>query len=93
MGLWCSVSHMVACSVFYKANVIGDHDTFEVSITNHYEGKEWLRLQVQNSGNFKTDSSLHTSVFGGINYPFISEYVKMLLLSDFTNSSAILQGE
>ena len=27
MGLWCSVSHMVACSVFYKANVIGDHDT------------------------------------------------------------------
>ena len=68
MGLWCSVSHMIACSVFYKANVIGDHDTFEVSVTNHYEGKDWLRLQVQNSGNFKTDSSLYTYVFGGINY-------------------------
>ena len=68
MGLWCSVPHMIACSVFYRANVIGDHDTFEVSVTNHYEGNDWLRLQVQNSGNFKTDSSLYTYVFGGINY-------------------------
>ena len=30
MGLWCAISHMIACSIFYKANVIGDHDTFEV---------------------------------------------------------------
>ena len=68
MGFSSAISHMVTCNILYNINVIGDHDTFEVSVTNHYEGKDWLRLQVQNSGNFKTDSSLYTYVFGGINY-------------------------
>ena len=68
MGIWSSLSHMVVNNLLYQANIIGDHDTFEVSVTNHYEGNDWLRLQVQNSGNFKTDSPIYTYVFGGINY-------------------------
>ena len=38
------------------------------SVENHYEGKDWLKLQVQNSGNFKVDCPIYTYVFGGINY-------------------------
>jgi linoleoyl-CoA desaturase len=47
---------------------MGDHDTYDVSVENHYEGKDWLKLQVQNSGNFKVDCPIYTYVFGGINY-------------------------
>ena len=97
MGLWCSVSHMVACSVFYKANVIGDHDTCEVSVTNHYEGKDWLRIQVQNSGNFKTDSPIYIHMYLEVLIIKLStiyfQICQLLLQSDFANSSAILQGE
>ena len=63
MRLSATLSHMISCNVFYYMNIIGDHDTFEVSVTNHYEGNDWLRLQVQNSGNFKTDSPIHTCVW------------------------------
>ena len=54
MGMWSSLSHMVANNLLYQANSVGDHDTF-VSVENHYEGNDWLKLQIQNSGNFKTD--------------------------------------
>ena len=68
MGCWSTVSYMVGCSIFYMMNVIGDHDTYDVSVENHYEGNDWLKLQIQNSGNFKTDCPIYTFVFGGINY-------------------------
>ena len=67
-GFFCSVAFMISCNIFYNINTIGDHETFDVLVENHYEGKDWLRLQVQNSGNFKTDSPIYTYVFGGINY-------------------------
>jgi len=68
MGIYSAISHMIACNVFYHINVMGDHDTYDVSVENHYEGKDWLKLQVQNSGNFKVDCPIYTYVFGGINY-------------------------
>ena len=68
MGMWSSLSHMVANNLLYQANIVGDHDTFDVSVENHYEGNDWLKLQIQNSGNFKTDCPIYTFVFGGINY-------------------------
>ena len=68
MGMWSSLSHMVANNLLYQANIVGDHDTYDVSVENHYEGNDWLKLQIQNSGNFKTDCPIYTFVFGGINY-------------------------
>ena len=67
-GFFCSFAFMVSCNIFYNINTIGDHETFDVLVENHYEGKDWLKLQVQNSANFKTDSPIYTYVFGGINY-------------------------
>ena len=68
MGFWSAISYMIGCSIFYKMNVIGDHDTYGVSVENHYEGNDWLKLQIPNSRNFKTDCPIYTFVFGGINY-------------------------
>ena len=60
-------------------------------ITNKYEGDDWLRLQIHNSGNFVNNNKIWTMMFGGINYqiehhlfpriahyyyPDISPYVK-----------------
>ena len=45
----------------------GDADEIG-TVENHYEGNDWLKLQIQNSGNFKTDCPIYTFVFGGINY-------------------------
>ena len=68
MGLWSTASHMLGCNIFYTMNIIGDHDTYEVSVDNRYEGKDWFKLQVQNSANFKTNCPIYTYMFGGINY-------------------------
>ena len=68
VGMWSSLSHMVANNLLYRANIVGYHDTYDVSVENHYEGNDWWKLQIQNSGNFETDFPMSTGVFGGINY-------------------------
>jgi len=52
----------------YALNVIFDHDSFENIVTNDYQGKDWLRIQVHHSSNFLIEDSLWTRVFGSINY-------------------------
>jgi linoleoyl-CoA desaturase len=49
-------------------NIVADHDTYETAIENHYDGNDWLRLQIQNSGNFLNDNFIWTHMFGAINY-------------------------
>jgi fatty acid desaturase len=67
-GFFASFAFMISCNFFYNINTVGDHETFDVLVENHYQGKDWLKLQVQHSANFKTDSPIYTYVFGGINY-------------------------
>jgi linoleoyl-CoA desaturase len=62
------LGYIVSANFFYAINIIPDHDTFETHITNHYEGNDWCKLQICNSGNFNTDNILWTYIFGGINY-------------------------
>ena len=45
-----------------------DHDTYENVVENHYDGSDWLRLQVCNSGNFMNENIIWTRMFGAINY-------------------------
>ena len=52
----------------YFVNVFPHHSLYETKRTNKYEGNDWLRLQVQNSGNFLNNNKLWTIMFGGINY-------------------------
>ena len=59
-GFLASFAFMTSCSFFYNINTVGDHETFDVLVENHYQGKGWLKLQVQHSANLKTDSSIYT---------------------------------
>ena len=68
LGLYASIAFCISCNFFYGINVIGDHDTFESAVKNNYIGQDWLKLQVSNSSNFKTDSIICTTLFGSINY-------------------------
>ena len=60
--------YFISLNFWYFINVIFDHDTYETAIENHYEGDDWLKLQVCNSGNFLNDNMVWTRLFGGINY-------------------------
>ena len=90
-GFYTSFIHYISLNLFYHINVVPDHDTFESTIINHYEGIDWLKMQICNSGNFYTKNKYWTYLFGGINYqiehhlfpnmchihyPIISEYVQ-----------------
>jgi linoleoyl-CoA desaturase len=63
-----TILYMITCNTIYHINVAFDHDTYETAIENHYEGDDWLRMQIQNSGNFINDNLLWTYMFGAINY-------------------------
>ena len=68
-GLWLpTILYFISCNLFYHINVVPDHDTFESTVENHYEGDDWLKLQICNSGNFLTHNMAYTLCFGAINY-------------------------
>ena len=65
---WGSISYYVSCNLFYNINIMGDHDTYDVLVDNHYTGNDWLKLQVSNSANFLINDKFYTWIFGGINF-------------------------
>ena len=72
-GLWLpTITYILSINFWYHINVVLDHDMYETSVDNHYgkiDGQiDWLRIQIQNSGNFMNQNKFWTSVFGGINY-------------------------
>lgn len=67
-NLLAVLAYFATLNLFYSVNIIFDHDTFESAVQNHYDGNDWLRLQVANSGNFLTSSGLWTRLFGAINF-------------------------
>jgi len=90
-GFMTAFIYYISLNLFYHINVVGDHDTFETTVINHYDGIDWLKIQICNSGNFSTQNKIWTYLFGGINYqiehhlfpnichihyPAISKYVK-----------------
>jgi len=67
-GFLVALSYILSANVTYAINIFFDHDTYETLVENHYTGKDWARLQIQNSGNFLNGSIVWTRLFGGINY-------------------------
>jgi linoleoyl-CoA desaturase len=63
-----TILYMIVVNATYHFNIVLDHDTYETAVENHYNGKDWLRLQIQNSGNFMNDNLVWTYAFGAINY-------------------------
>jgi len=54
-------------NTFYYINVMGDHDLFE-TYENHYDGSDWTKRQICNSGNFMNGYNWWTMMFSGINH-------------------------
>jgi linoleoyl-CoA desaturase len=63
-----TILYMITVNTLYHINNVLDHDTYETAVENHYEGNDWLRLQIQNSGNFMNNNLVWTYAFGAINY-------------------------
>ena len=67
-GILPTTFYLISLNFWYYINIIFDHDTYETAIENHYEGNDWLKLQVCNSGNFLNNNIIWTRLFGAINY-------------------------
>jgi linoleoyl-CoA desaturase len=63
-----TIVYMYFLNFLYQINIIPNHDTYETSVENHYNGNDWLLTQICNSGNFSNKNLLWTYLFGGINY-------------------------
>lgn len=67
-GMIPTICYFISLNFWYHINIIFDHDTYETVIDNHYNGNDWLKLQVCNSGNFLNNNIIWTRLFGSINY-------------------------
>jgi linoleoyl-CoA desaturase len=67
MGVIPSILIITMENTFYYINVMGDHDLFE-TYENHYDGNDWAKRQICNSGNFMNEYWLWTMLFSGINH-------------------------
>lgn len=60
--------YIFIANTLYYINVYPNHSSYETKIENHYEGNDWAKLQICNSGNFVMSNLWWTRLFGGINY-------------------------
>jgi len=71
-GLGVYICYHLSTNFFYAINIIGDHDTLDAGVINHYHptnnSRDWLKIQIHNSSNFVNENLLWTFLFGGINY-------------------------
>ena len=68
IGIIYSSIYIATLNFMYYINIIGDHDFYETKIENHYDGDDWAKRQICNSGNFLNESLAWTYLFSGINY-------------------------
>ena len=67
MGLWPALIYNITANVLYYVNVFPDHDQYETR-ENQYEGPDWAKQQICNSGNFVNGYRWWSIIFGGINH-------------------------
>lgn len=67
VGVIPSAFILVTENTLYYINVMYDHDLFETH-ENNYDGNDWAKRQICNSGNFMNDYWLWTMLFSGINH-------------------------
>uniref|UniRef100_A0A6C0D075 Cytochrome b5 heme-binding domain-containing protein n=1 Tax=viral metagenome TaxID=1070528 RepID=A0A6C0D075_9ZZZZ len=59
--------YFIVVNVLYYGNVFGNHDLYS-TLENFYDGPDWAKRQICNSGNFMNSSVIWSFLFGGINY-------------------------
>jgi linoleoyl-CoA desaturase len=60
--------HFFTINTLYYINVYPNHSFYETKIENIYNGNDWAKMQICNSGNFLMSNLWWTRIFGGINY-------------------------
>ncbi len=63
-----TIFYIITLNVIYHFNTVINHDSYETTFENKYNGNDWLKLQICNSSNFANKNKIWTYLFGGINY-------------------------
>jgi linoleoyl-CoA desaturase len=67
MGILPSICYIITGNTLYYLNVMADHDLYETH-ENYYDGNDWAKRQICNSGNFVNENRIWTMAFSGINH-------------------------
>jgi linoleoyl-CoA desaturase len=67
MGILPGLCYIITGNTLYYLNVIADHDLYETH-ENYYDGPDWAKRQICNSGNFMNENREWTMAFSGINH-------------------------
>ena len=67
MGILPALIYLANINVLYYVNVFPNHDLIQTH-ANNYDGPDWAKQQICNSGNFLNRERWWTMIFGGINY-------------------------
>jgi linoleoyl-CoA desaturase len=67
MGIIPALFYMITENTLYYINTIADHDLYETH-ENYYDGPDWAKRQICNSGNFMNENREWTMAFSGINH-------------------------
>lgn len=67
MGILPALIYLANINVLYYVNVFPNHDLIQTH-ANNYDGPDWAKRQICNSGNFLNRERWWGMVFGGINY-------------------------
>ena len=67
IGLIPSLVFLFVENTLYYINIFPDHDLYE-TYENHYDGGDWAKRQICNSGNFVNGNPWWTIAFSGINH-------------------------
>jgi linoleoyl-CoA desaturase len=67
MGILPAICYIITGNTLYYLNVIADHDLYETH-ENYYDGPDWAKRQICNSGNFMNENREWTMAFSGINH-------------------------
>jgi fatty acid desaturase len=59
--------YFIVLNSLYYINIMGNHDLHS-TLENFYDGPDWAKRQICNSGNFMNSSVIWSFLFGGINY-------------------------
>ena len=67
MGILPTICYIITENTLYYINIIADHDLYETH-ENYYDGTDWAKRQICNSGNFMNENREWTMAFSGINH-------------------------
>jgi fatty acid desaturase len=67
IGLFPAIVFITTQNMLYYINIFADHDMYETH-ENYYDGPDWAKRQICNSGNFMNKNQWWTIACSGINH-------------------------